>query len=199
LLRSGAADFQRFAHDNPAGKIFSIFLVFTRQGKSVVLFFCNQCIDPVKFFQLVDIGKGPEHWIEPAQFLDRYIPCIEASDHRPEGIGLVAFQVPEQDIPPVHGMERLKHIGVPAGDCCIGCTDGIEQVRNNGRFYAGHVAGRYEEEVTPGRRCTGMQSSDRADALPDIRYAPDIQKGIKAPALFRVLGNDDDLVGDVPE
>jgi hypothetical protein len=29
-------------------------------------------------------------------------------------------------------MERLKHIGVPAGDCRIGRTDGIEQVGNNG-------------------------------------------------------------------
>jgi hypothetical protein len=44
-----------------------------------------------------------------------------------------------------------------------------------------------------------MQSSDRADALPDIRDAPDIPKGIKAPALFPVFGNDDDLIGDVPE
>jgi len=111
----------------------------------------------------------------------------------------VALQVPEQDIPPVHGMERLKHLGVPAGDCCVGRTDGIEQVRNYGRFYAGHVAGRDEEEVTPGRRCTGMQSSDRADALPDIRNAPDIPDSIKTPALFRVIRNDDDLVGDVPE
>jgi hypothetical protein len=174
-------------------------LVFILSGKSIVLFFRNRCIDPVKLFYLVDVGKSPKHWIEPAQFLDRYIPCIEAADHGPEGIGLVALQVPEQDIPPVHGMERLKHIGVPAGDCCVGRTDGIEQVRNYGRFYAGHVAGRDEEEVTPGRRCTGMQSSDRADALPDIRNAPDIPKSIKAPALFRVFGNDDDLVGDMPE
>ena len=111
----------------------------------------------------------------------------------------MALQVPEQDIPPVNGMERLKHICVPAGDCCVGRTDGIEQVRNYGRFYAGHVAGRDEEEVTPGRRCTGMQSSDRADALPDIRDAPDILQCVKAPALFRVFGNDDDLVGDMPE
>jgi hypothetical protein len=44
-----------------------------------------------------------------------------------------------------------------------------------------------------------MPSSDRADALPDIRNAPDIPKSIKAPALFRVFRNDDDLVGNVPE
>jgi hypothetical protein len=96
-------------------------------------------------------------------------------------------------------MERLKHIGVPAGDCCIGRTDGIEEVRNNGCFYTGHIAGRDKDEIAPGRSCTGMQSSDRADALPDIRDAPDILQCFKAPALFRVFGNDDDLVSDMPE
>jgi hypothetical protein len=109
----------------------------------------------------------------------------------------VAFQVPEQDIPPVNGMERLKHIGVPAGNSCIGIPKGIEEIRNNGCFYTGHIAGRYKEKVALRRRSAGMQSTYGADALPDIRDAPDILQRIKAPALFFVFGNDNDLIGDM--
>jgi hypothetical protein len=165
--------------------------------KSICRFFLTYGIDPVEFFQFVDIGKGPQHRIEPAQFFDRHVPRIEAADHGPEGIGLVAFQVPEQDIPPVHGMERLKHIYVPAGNGCIGIAEGIEEIRNNGCFYTGHIAGRYEEKVALCRHSTGMQSTYGADALPDIRDAPDILQRIKAHALFFVFGNDDDLIGDM--
>lgn len=44
-----------------------------------------------------------------------------------------------------------------------------------------------------------MQTPDRANTLPDIGDAPDILQCIEATALFRVFGNNDDLIGDMPE
>jgi hypothetical protein len=111
----------------------------------------------------------------------------------------MAFKVPEQGIPPVDSMERLKHIGVPAGNCCISRTDRFKEIRYNDTLDAGHVAGRDKEQVTLSCKDPGMQSPDRADALPDIRDAPDIPQIFEAPALFRVFCHDNDLIGYVPE
>src|SRR5512139_522386 len=99
----------------------------------------------------------------------------------------MAFKVPEQSLSPVHCMERLEHLGIPAGNRCISRTDRIEEIRYNGSLDTWHIAGRDEDKVSLCRKDPGMQPPDRADALPDIRDAPDIIQGLEAPALFRVF------------
>lgn len=96
-------------------------------------------------------------------------------------------------------MERFEHIRIPAWNRGISIANGIKQVRDNSCFNTRHITGRYKDKVALRCKNAGMQTPDRADSLTDIGNAPDPLQSIEAPALFRIFGNNDDLIGYMPE
>ena len=86
------------------------------------------------------------------------------------------LQVTEQCTRPVNRVERLKHIGVPAGYSGLIIPDGIKEQSHHCRADAGHITGGNKDILTMHRLHPRMQAADGAEPSPDICYAPDIPK-----------------------
>jgi hypothetical protein len=154
-------------------------------------------VDTIKVLDLVDIGKGPEMRVKQPQVFDRDEDRGDAPDHFTERKGIMAFEIGEQGGSPVHCVQRLEHLLVPARDGGVRVTDAIEEVRDDRRVDAGHVARRYKDQLAFCREGPGVQSADRSDTRPDIGYAPDPLNPVEAPALLRAPGDEDNLVDDL--
>ena len=124
----------------------------------------------------------------------RNVPRVYAPDHRTQRQGSVALKVSDESGSPVNRMERLEHIRIPAGDRCIIAADGIKKIGYDRGLDAGHVACRNEDEVALCCQHPCMKSADGTDPRADIRNTPDPVHFPKAPALFRVTGNKNDLI-----
>jgi hypothetical protein len=96
-------------------------------------------------------------------------------------------------------MERLEHLGVPAGNGGIAIPDGVKEQSNHHRAYAGHIAGCNKGMLTVHRKRPRMQPADRSKSSPDIRYTPDITEVAEPFTLFGIPGDQHDLIHHLPQ
>src|SRR5512136_211360 len=105
----------------------------------------------------------------------------------------MTFEVPDKSGLAIDCMQRLEHVGIPAGNYCIIIINVVKQERDNTMVNTRHITGRDKDQVAVCGKRSGMKSPDRSDSCPDISYTSYISDAAEPPALFRVPCNEDNL------